>query len=156
MSRTLSSRAIESGNAPQTDEVWLVLLTISHADIPEPIRVVNNNENVTSRGHEFIAFPFDISLPGEDPDMPSKARLRIDNLDRRVVNTIRAITSPPNVTLEVILASDPNTVEISFEGLTMREVEYDVQAVTGDLVYESIYTEPVTSTMTPSRFPGLF
>lgn len=156
MARTLSSRAIASGNAQQTDEVWLVLLTISHPELPEPIRVVNNNENVTSRGNEFIAFPFDIQLPGEDPDLPAKARLRIDNVDRRVVNTIRSITSPPSVTLEVVLASAPNTVEISFEGLVMREVEYDVSAVTGDLVFESIFTEPITYTMTPSRFPGLF
>jgi hypothetical protein len=156
MSRALSSRAIASGNAQQTSEVWLVLLTISHPDLLEPVRVVNNNENITSRGNEFIAFPFEIDLPGEDPDMPSKARLRIDNLDRRIVNIIRSITSPPSISLEVILASYPDVVEIGFEGLVMREVEYDAQAVTGDLVYESIFTEPITSTMTPSRFPGLF
>lgn len=156
MSRTLSNRAIASGNAQQTDEVWLVLLTISHPELPEPIRVVNNNENITSRGQEYISFPFEIDLPGEDPDMPSKARLRIDNIDRRIVNIIRSISSPPSITLEVILAADPSTVEIGFEGLVMREVEYDAQAISGDLVYESIFTEPITSTMTPSRFPGLF
>lgn len=156
MSRSLSTRAIASANAQTTDEVWLVLLTISHSTLATPIRVVNNNEDVVSRGNTYQWFPFDIELPGEDVDSPSRARLRIDNVDRTIVNTIRSITTPPTVTLEVILASAPDVVEVSFTGLSLREVDYDAQSVSGELVFESIFTEPVTLTMTPARFPGLF
>jgi hypothetical protein len=156
MPRSLSPAALASANAQSTDEVWLVLLTIEHNEIDSPIRVVNNTEDIVSRGQTYIGFPFDFELPGEDADAPTKARLRIDNVDRRIVEAVRTISSPPLVTLEVILASAPDTVEFSFSGLTMREIDYDVSSVSGDLLFESIFAEPVTYTMTPSRFPGLF
>lgn len=156
MPRTLSNAALASINAQSTSEVWLVLLTLSHATLPTPIRLVNNNEDVVSRGNTFIAFPFEIELPGEDPDQPPKAMLRIDNVDRRIVQTIRSITAPPTITLEVILASAPNTVEVSFTNMTLRNAQYDVSTVSGELTFDSIYTEPVTLTMTPNRFPGMF
>jgi hypothetical protein len=156
MPRSLTSTALASANAQQTDEVWLVLLTIQHNDLEQPIRVVNNTEQIVSRGQTYVGFPFDFELPGEDADSPSKARLRIDNVDRRIVEVVRRISSPPLVTLEVILASAPDTVEFVFSGLTMREIDYDVTSVSGDLLFESIFAEPVTYTMTPSRFPGLY
>ena len=36
-------------HAPETDEVFLVLLTIDHTDMAAPIRVCNNTVDVTSR-----------------------------------------------------------------------------------------------------------
>lgn len=133
-----------------------MLLTISHSSLATPLRFVNNNENIVSRGNTYTAFPFEIDLPNDDPDQPPKAQLRIDNVDRSIVQTIRTITSPPTVTIEVILASAPNTVEVSFTNLTLRNVSYDESEVTGELVFDAIYTEPVSVTMTPSRFPGMF
>lgn len=155
MSRTLSSAALASMHAEQTDEVWLVLLTISNPGMTT-IRVVNNTEDIVSRGNTYIGFPFEIELPGQDPDSPSSARLRIDNVDKRIVEAVRTITTPPEVTIEVILASQPDTVEIAYSNLSMRAVEYDVDSVRGELTFESIYSEPVTLTITPNRFPGLF
>ena len=46
---------IRSAFAQETEDVWLVLLTISHADLSEDIRVVNNTVNITSRGLMFTA-----------------------------------------------------------------------------------------------------
>lgn len=152
----LSDTAIESINAHVTGEVWLVLLTISHSTLSEPLRFVNNNEDIESRSNTYKAFRFDVALPGQDPESPTKATLRIDNVSREIIKTIRTITSPPTITLEVILASDPDTIEASFQDLTLRNVDYDVTTISGELVFESIFTEPVTYTMTPSRFPGLF
>lgn len=155
MPRTLSATAIAALNAQETGEVWLVLLTISNPGITT-IRVVNNTENIVSRGNTFQAFPFEIELPGQDPDTPASARLRIDNVDKQIVEAIRSISTPPNITIEVILASQPDTVEIAFSDLTLRSVEYDVDSVRGELTFESIFSEPVTLTITPNRFPGLF
>lgn len=156
MARTLSSTALSSIHAQETSEVWLVLLTITHSTLAQPIRVVNNNEDITSRGYVYQAFPFDIVLPGQDPDSLPKAILRFDNVERTAIATIRSIESPPNVTIEVILASAPDTVEVSFPNLTLRNVSYDAVTIEGELFFENLYTEPVTLQMTPSRFPGLF
>lgn len=154
--RTLSSTAIASAHAQETGEVWLVLLTISHSSLPAPIRVVNNNEDITSRGNLYQAFPFEIILPGEDPDGVTKALLRFDNVERTAITAIRGLTSAPAVTIEVILASAPDVVEISFSGLTVKNVNFDAVQIEGELHFESLWTEPITYTMTPSRLPGLF
>jgi len=156
VSRTLSQAAVVSVNAQETGEAWLVLLEIDHADLAVPIRVVNDHKNITSNGAEFIGFPFEIELPGEDPDQPMKAQLRIDNVDRVIVETLREIASPPSVTAQVILADQPDTVEVEFEGMTLRSARYDANTVEGELMFEDVLNEPVTITMTPGRFPGMF
>lgn len=154
--RTLSQNALNSAFAQQTDEVWLVLLTIEHPSLVTPLRFVNNMESVTSRGNLYVAFPFEIEFPEQDPDTAGEARITIDNIDRQIVQTIRSITSPPQVTLEVILASSPSTVEASFSGMVLRDVTYDAVKVSGVLRFEDIMTEPLSVQMTPQRFPGMF
>ncbi len=61
----LSDALKQAAFLQDTDEVFLALLTIAHADISPSIRVVNNTENITSNGNLFTAFPFDIQLPDE-------------------------------------------------------------------------------------------
>lgn len=156
MARTLSNTALASMHAQETGEIWLVLVTIQAAGLATPIRVVNNNENVTSRGNIYQAFPFDIILPGQDPDGTPRAILRFDNVDRTAIAAIRGVDSAPTVTLEVILASAPDTVEISFGGMSLRNVSYSATAIEGELQVEPLLGEPITLNMTPSRFPGLF
>jgi hypothetical protein len=154
--RTLSPTALQSAFAQETGEVWLVLLTLAHESLTTPLRFVNDMQGITSRGDVFQPFPFEVEFPGEDPDQPTDARLVIDNIDRSIVKTLRAISAPPEITLEVVLASQPDTVEAEFTGLILRNVSYDVSKVSGTLRFEDIMTEPVSLQMTPQRFPALF
>jgi hypothetical protein len=156
MARTLSTAAVASANAQDTGEVWLVLLTITHETLLNPLRCVNNNEDISSRGLLFTAFPFQIILPSDDPDGVPRATLRIDNVSREALATIRSLNSPPHVTLEVILASQPDVVEIAYNFLTLRNATYDATLIEGELYFDSMFSDPITVTMTPSRFPGLF
>ena len=156
MARTLSPAATASANAQDTDEVWLTLLSIDSPELAAPLRFVNNNVSVTSRGNVFLAFPFDMEFPGQDEESPGEARLVIDNVDRSIVNFIRSITAPPKVTIEVVLGSSLDTVEASFSNMTLRNVSYDAKSVTGLLRFEDIVIEPVSYAMTPERFPGQF
>jgi hypothetical protein len=155
MVRQLSTTAAHSATAEETDEVWLVLITISHADLDEPLRVVNNIEDIVSRGETYIACPFELEEPGDDPDGPTDARIKVDNVDRRIVDAHRLISSPPSVTLEAILASDPDELEYSIQGLILRDASWDATAVQGTLRFEDLTIEPVAEVMTPDRFPGL-
>lgn len=156
MARSLSATAVASMMDETTDEVWLPLVTISHSDLAAPIRVVANYENIVSRGNTFIAYPFDLELPGQADDSPGEARLRIDNVDKQIVEAIRTITGPPSVLIEVIMASAPDTVEIAIGSMTLRDVSYDVAAVEGVLRFEDITVEPVGAIITPERFPAIF
>jgi hypothetical protein len=157
--RTLSAAALQSAMAENTDEVWLVLLTIKHPNILDnsgELYFVNNVENIVAGTKTYIAFPFQIDLPGEDQDQPTAGRLRIDNVDRQIVATLRDLGTPPTVDFEVVLASSPTVAEVGFYDMTLRNVTYDSLYVEGTLTFESIYVEPITLEMTPSRFPGLF
>ena len=156
MRATLSSAGLATANCEYTAEVLLVVLLSNHPDLSQPIRVCTNNENITSNGHEYIAIPFEVQLPGEDPDQPGKATIKIDNMDPVIIDTLRSISTPPTVVLRVILASQPNTIEAEFAGLVMRNCEYDASTVSAELNFESILVEPVALSMTPNIFPGLF
>lgn len=154
--RTLSETALNSAAAEETQEVWLVLVTLEHDDLEEPIRVVNNIEDIESRGLTFLGCPFELDPPGDDADGPTEARLRIDNVNREIVVANRSITSPPTVTIEVILASDPDAPEVTISHLTLRNVSWDAAYVQGTLRFEDLSVEPVSQRVTPGRFPGLF
>jgi hypothetical protein len=154
--RNLSFKAIQSMQATNTTEVWLMLLTIYHHSLSIPIYLVNNNENIVSRGNTYIGLPFEVDLPNEDQDAPGAASLTVDNVDRVIVDAIRAMDVPPTITLEVILASTADNVEIAFYDLVLRNVTYDATTVKGSLQWEDILVEPLALTMTPARFPGMF
>jgi len=154
--RALSAAAVASQNAQATAKVWLTTITIDHATLADPIRVVDNNENITSNGDLFVAWDFSLQLPGEDPDNPAGAKLSIGNIDPLIIQTLRTISSPPTVTIQIILADTPNVVEIEFSGLVLRNASYDAGTITGDLRFEEILTEPVATTLTPAMFPGMF
>ena len=157
MARSLSTAARRAILAQETDEVFLILLTIDHADLDEPIRVCSDSRNLISRGEEYLAFPFSVSLPGEHDDQLSRVQLTIDNVDRRIVEAVRTITSAPTVALEVVLASDPDTVEAGPFDFTLRDVAYDALTVQGELSYEDLLNEAYPEgTFSPADFPGIF
>lgn len=105
---------------------------------------------------EWIAFPFQIDLPGEDAETPSVARLRIDNVDRQIVEALRGLPGAPTADIEVVLASQPDVVEIGFYDLTIRAADYDALYVEAQMTFEQIFSEPQSVEMTPARFPGMF
>ena len=157
MSRSLSSLAQQAIFAESTGEVFLLLLTISHASLSPSIRVVNNLQDITSGGNLFLAFPFQITLPQDRDDQPPKMKLSIDNVDRTIVTAVRTLTSPPTITLDVVLASQPNTIEASFPGFTLRNTTYDALTVEGNLALEDVSNEPYPKdSFIPSLAGGLF
>lgn len=157
MARALSLVARQALNASETGEAFIVLLTIDHPNLAVPIRVGSDAVDTLSRGETFVAFPFDLRLPDDSGDRTPRASLSIDNVDRRIVQAIRAITSAPSVTIEIVRAGDADTVEAAFPAFTFTDLSYDALTVSGSLTLESFAAEPYpAATFTPSRFRGLF
>ena len=155
--RNLSLAARQSMMAQQTDVVWHILLTISHESLLEPIRVVNNTENVTSRGNVFQAFPFLINIPEDSAERTPTVQLQIDNIDRSITQTIRSLASKPTIILEIITSADTDQLEVGPFEFQLSNVDYDAMLITGTLNYEPILFQPYPSdTFTPSTCPGLF
>ena len=157
MSRSVSSIFRSAVFSQETDEVFLLLLTIDHDDLAEPIRVSSDAVDTVSRGNTFVAYAFDLTLADDTDDGPQQMRISIDNVDRMIVEAVREISSPPDVTVEVVLHSDPDTVEVSFDGFTLTDVSYDVFTVSGTISTQSYLNEPYPGgSVLPSNFPGAF
>lgn len=138
-------------------DALLPLLTIYHPDLAEPIRLVRDNRDIVSRGQTFRGYPFDVARPGAGTDGASPARLVIDNLDRRIVETVRAVSSSPSVLIETVAASAPDTVEEVFPVLKIASVDADRLAVEAVLTDIDDYSEPVCRyAFSPSLAPALF
>ncbi len=157
MSRSLTSITRQALNAPETGEVFLILLTLSHTSLGVPIRVTSDNVTTVSRGNSFIPFAFDLTLPDDQENANPRAKLVIDNVDRSIVAALRSIATAPTETIEVIRAADPDVVEARFLDFKLTNVTYDSQRVEGDLTIEDFTAEPYPAGLfTPNSFPALF
>ena len=148
---------VEAGFAEASGEVFLVLLTLDHADLGAPLRFVNNDEDVISGGATFTAFPFDFVDAPESDESRGAAQLRIDNVDRVIAETLRGLLTPPSVTVEIVLASDPDTIERRFDGLFLVSASWDAASVSGTIALVEDEDEPACMWIfTPASAPGLF
>jgi len=159
MSRSVSSALRQAVYSQQTEEVFLMLLEISHDDIgpPTSLYFVNNYEDIYSNGQTYTGWPFEIHLPGDFDDQLPSIQLSIGNVAREIVDEIRTLNTAPDITLSVVLASSPNTVEAGPFEMKLRNVNYDAMVISGDLQGEDILNEPFPGHFyTPGNFPGLF
>lgn len=158
MPRSLSSAAKAAIFAPQTGEAFLVLLTLAHYSFAATLKFAANDQNVWHQGSEYLAFPFEIMLPDDTDEAPPKVTLKIDNVDRRIIQEIRQVPGDPiTVTLFLVTASSPDLVEAGPYQFVLRDVSYSAATIEGTLAYEDILSEPFPAdSFTPDRFPGLF
>jgi len=122
----------------ETSDGLITLLTIKHDSLPEPYRFCDNSEDIDSREETFLAFPFNLSLPDEKNDEIPQARLSIDNVDRLLVESIRSIQSEVEIVIEIVLLSDPDTVEVGPFRFGLRNVRYNSTTIEGTLQYENL------------------
>lgn len=157
MPRTLSSGMLQALLAGSTGEAIPVLLELSHPTLATPIRAVANHEPITSNGVEYLAYPFECTIGGDEEGRPPTGRLRIDNVDRSIVQAIRGIQGEPiSITLSVVLSSTPDQVEVGPLRYKLRSADYDAGTVEGELQLEDVLNEPVPGhRFTPGDFPGL-
>ena len=160
MARNISVEGLQELFSDETDHVFLNLITVDHSNMPSPIRVVNNNESISYDGNTYLPFPFKISLASDTEEEVPKVNLKFDNIDRRLIDDIRSITTAPDVDLEVVRVKPDGTIvsEIGPNSFKMNEVQYDVMEINANLGYESDYlNEPaVKDRFDPSVAPGLF
>ena len=147
----------------------LVCLEITHASLPVAIRVVNNTQNVrlanTDTENDFIAFAFEIALPDQLEDSPPSCKLKIDNVDGVIAESLRSISTPASVKLLVVrvvedapAATDTVLVdtEIEFPIFKLSNVSIDALTVQGTLTVENLVREPFPChVFSPAEFPGL-
>jgi hypothetical protein len=142
-------------NAISSPVAWLALLTFT---LPgqEPLRVVNNTEDVVSRGNTFLSSGFEFILPNDDGESLPQVKLTIPNADRNIIEWIRGFPTAPTLMLEIVLSNAPDVVERSIDWMRLASVNYDALQITGTLVVENVLSAGYPSeSYSPTRFPGL-
>lgn len=154
---SVSTAFRDSAYKQEATDVVIPLLTINHASLAAPIRVAFNNENITSNGDVYVGTFFGLTLPIDEPEAGPRASIEIDNVSQEIVQAVRSITTPASVTIQVVRSTAPDVVEVSYSGMDMTNVSYDVQKVSGELTFESFLEEPYPyARFDPARFPGAF
>jgi len=156
MSR-LSQAATEAVLAPETEKVFLHLLTIEVKG-GVVLRFVDNNQHVTSRGEEFIAAAFTIILPEQTDDAPRPCRLAIDNTDLAIYSEIKkAVHKEVTASVCVIMADTPDVYERGPLKYKLRNVRANKETVEGE-IYDTYLLDRKfpKDTYTPDDFEGLF
>jgi hypothetical protein len=157
MSNTLNNQIIAQMYAQESGDPFLALLTIDHEDFVSPIRLVNDMQDVISRGNTFQAFPFRFRLSPDDGESRREVSIDVDNTTLEFMDEFRSTTSPLSVTIEMILASTPDTVVQTYDNLKTAGLTYNKTAVKFTLLADDFLNTKMTSeSYDPQNFPGLF
>lgn len=151
----------------ESGEVPILLVTITHPELAEPIYLSTDPTErfstdplmyrTRSREIDFLYAGIDVTLPDEQDKSPPASKLTIANVTRGLIPLARSVSTPPAVKIEVVLASDPDTVEMTWPAMDMTNLTYDASFLTFDLTIDALVTEPYPSgTFSPASFPGLF
>ena len=159
MSRSWTATAIQQELFKSQSGMCLpFLIQISHAswNSGTPYYFVNNTESVTYDGNTYLPFPFSFDPPDETDSGITNARLTIDAVDQSIIEMIRTVPSAPTVT--IIAAYIYDTIEELVPWtFTFRNVQYQAETVSGELIYEDRLQNQLSPISISARsFPGLF
>jgi len=145
MPRDLNDRILNAMMAETTAEMVLWLLIIEHDDLVEPLRIVNNSEDVMHDGEVYTAMGFEVIPPEDREGTPRSARVTFDNVSQWLTPTIRNLNGDFDVTFKRVMytdldASPPEFDEVlsEFPPMKLSSVSYDVFTVRGVLSYDDV------------------
>jgi hypothetical protein len=156
--RNFSAAARENLLATSADEPFLVLLEITHADLAVPVRVVNDTQNLTSNGIQFVGCPFTVTLPDDVAGQMPQAQLDVDNIGRDLTQWLEFSRGGQGARCRIIqvMRSDPNTIEFDMT-LDLTNMKITNETVSGSLGFENMLNRTGTiPTFTPQNAPGLW
>lgn len=165
--RDLSDRLKQAMFAPETEEIAVMLLTITHPDLAETWRLSSDNavlfdkdkqlRGTVSRGKRYHFLPMSISLPEEGDDAGHAIKIKLDNVSRELTPLVQSTLTPARVDLEVVLADAPDLVEVSFPDFALTSADVDAGSATLTLAVDAMMTEQFPcDNFTPSSFGGLW
>lgn len=169
MSRVLSSLAIKSMFAEETEDYPILLLTISGGGLSDSINVSSDPTQrlletdadifygTLSNGVEYYFLPFQLKLPDESDESSQQMSITIDNVSRELVPAIRSASSSLSVSVVMVMSCSVDVVEATFPDFIITSVDYDEMTITGNMTLDLFDNEPFPGgSFTPSTFFALF
>lgn len=159
MPRSFSTGWQEEVNGLSSSDPPRWLLTVTHADLEDPIRLVQDTADLDSRGETFTAAAFRVAPPDDRDGGLPRASVTFDNT---AGSTLAALVEAAgggkgaSVLLEQVRRSAPDTVEWALT-LELADVAVTMAEVSGTLGYEDVLNRSaVALSYRPSVAPGLF
>lgn len=155
--RQVSITALRSMLSQQVQEVFLKCIIIEHQDLTNVLMYVNDRKDLVRSDGTYLAAGFKLALPDDQEDSIGTIQLVVPLLTPNIIQAIRSTNDPFIVTLMVVRASAPDTVEVGpfvFESL---QVDFDRQNATITLafdrnIFEDAYPKDIFA---PSNDPPL-
>ena len=165
--RVLSLNFRKALFSQESGEVVIFLLTITHPSLPAPILLSTDpttrlttdplTYGTLSRLSTFLYAGIDVTIPDEQDKTPPASKLTIQNVTRDLIPLARSVSTPPLVKIEAVLASAPDSVEMTIGALQMSNLTYDANQLVFDLTLDALVTEPYPSgTFSPAYFGASF
>lgn len=158
MARAYSAEYKSTLAGTSAPEAPLLLLEINHPALPEPVRVIQDTQNLTSNGQEYIACPFRCELPDDFEGQLPRATLAIDNIGNELMYWIETSAggSGSTVTFRQVMRSRPDLVEWSVT-MNLYNVTATMREVSGQLGYDNLFGRPAVQVdYRPDTAPGIF
>jgi membrane-anchored protein YejM (alkaline phosphatase superfamily) len=155
----LSADQITQALSRQGDDPWIALLSLQHDSMNAgvPVRMARNpSHDVVSNGLTFHRSWFEIEMPSDD-ETPAQCRVSIQNVDGEIGRFLETLIGPIECTIQVVLASDPDTYGREFLHFKLRNTSWDALNATGDLSQATITNNRWPKyQVTPKFFSHLF
>lgn len=172
-----SHRFLKHATDRHSEDVDVVLIRMSCADFPDwadlrdedfddfpldwdpnTMYFVNNTEAITSRGHTYIPWMFELTLPSQGTEATASS-LRFENLDRRIGEAIKLLPGDADirVSAEVVLTDTPDIIEETFTAFSITTIRIQELAIETQLAPPDDSLEPFCSfKYRPNITPGVF
>lgn len=105
MARTITRALRRQLDLQASGEAIIAMLTITHADLATPIRVAGDGAGYVFQGETYVGFPFKFALLTDEEAAP-RCQIEVQNVDRKIGDALRALTSPARLRLDLVAASE--------------------------------------------------
>lgn len=129
-----------------------------HALLAEPVRLVNDTQDLFSRGHNYSRASFAWVPPDDKDRQTPRAQLRMSNLGSDIGDFFERTNGGKGTTFKVlqVMRSAPDFIEDELI-VDVSDVEVSTAEVTGQLGYDDVLNKAGTAyTYRPETAPGIF
>ena len=138
-------------------DIVLTALEVTHPDVDEPVRVVNDTQEQTIEGNRYIPLRFRPKLSDDAEDEVPRAQIAMDNVGEDLTQWVSATNGGQGATVRAlqVLAGEGSVIwEVT---LDVAAIRVDARAVTVDLGFDPELDGPaVLVRHDPQTSPGLF
>jgi len=146
----------------------LGFLTVEHPSLPVPLRLVSDVIDYVWGGVTWTGMPFDFAQLSDD-ETAATAEIRVQNVDRRIGQALRALPDRATLRLDILTSADFDLAvepraEIgtalaiySFSHVELVDVTANPVEISGSVFLRDPTQEPWPGvSATQSRLPGLY